>query len=528
MDSPRRVTTTAPSDSPLRGRNNSRGRSRSPPLKKPVAKAAGRRPAGGGMAASLFGRAVRDAQRSIKKTQEPQDRPPPERHRQVSPPAERSRQESPPEKPKLVPRSPAGRSKSSSSGSRSRSRNRSPPHRTTGAEPQASPRVRGRAGTLAAAMANAVASTASTLPHGARSLPPRPRRPAPGPPPPRGLPMHMQPGATMMGHPEGARFAHDGRWGPPHLPHGAAPYHGGPPPGPPPTHAPPPAPGPPPLGPPPVAAASTRKQGKARLAPVKLEDPKDDHDPSRWHFQAPPGQHPAGLPPILPHPLVYPHPVAYPPGPLPHQMVAGAPGYPTWTQVSSPPPLAMLASVRPHAAPPPLVSTVFEFQPTPAAVAAAQPAPAPTPQRLVSAPARPRNFVPQKWRVVTPDLVVVVAEHVDSKQVRILREGEIVESVGPPFTLTNGVVRLEIRHPSSAAYPNPIGWVTQDGSATGGTKNLEPGPQPVQAAMREPPPPSFSARPPSYKGGKGGWHGGKGAKGAGKSAKFTNVSWRPP
>lgn len=490
-------------------------RSRSPARKPKAAAKPARRP--GGIAASLFGRAVRDAQRSIKTADggATKERPPAERQEQArtkekeSPVPERS-------KPKLAPRSPAGRSPSDSqSRSRSRGHGYSPQPGETKATLMASPRIRGRAGALAAAVANAAASTAGGIPAGSRSLPPRPRRAQERmPPPPRPAMMHMAP----VYPPEGAPLL---RWGPPPLPHGGALYHGGPAPGPPPAHA-PPRPGPPPPGPPPAAApaaSTSHRRGKARLAPVKQEETEDA---SRWHFHAPPGAGPPPreLPPALGFPLA-----SF--GPMPHQMVVDAPGYPAWTQVASLHPATLTshpmvavaaAAAASRAAPPPVASTVFEFQPAPAP---AQPAPAPH-RVTVSAPPRPRNFVPQKWRVIAAELVVSTSENMESKQVRTLHDGEIVESVGPPFTLTNGVVRLEIRHPSSAAYPNPIGWVTQDGSATGGGKNLEPGPQPVQAAMA--PRTSF---PQPQKG--GGWKGkGSGKKGAGKSASFTNVSWKPP
>ncbi|CAK0868821.1 unnamed protein product [Prorocentrum cordatum] len=108
-------------------------------------------------------------------------------------------------------------------------------------------------------------------------------------------------------------------------------------------------------------------------------------------------------------------------------------------------------------------------------------------------------------------------EHLDSSEVRVLREGEIVESVGPPFTLPNGVVRLEIAHPSSAAYPNPIGWVTQDSGPAGAGRCLEPGPQPVQATMR-------AGRPPHG----GGWRPRPAFRPPRpRGATFTNITWRP-
>ena len=54
--------------------------------------------------------------------------------------------------------------------------------------------------------------------------------------------------------------------------------------------------------------------------------------------------------------------------------------------------------------------------------------------------------------------------------------------VAPSFTTENGIVRVQIRHPSSPLFPKPIGWVTQDASAAGGPKFLEPGPEPMKTS----------------------------------------------
>merc|ERR1740138_1594837 len=105
--------------------------------------------------------------------------------------------------------------------------------------------------------------------------------------------------------------------------------------------------------------------------------------------------------------------------------------------------------------------------PTPAPSLITRQPPHWAPAATTTAPPRPKNFTPQKWRVLHANTVVRHTEHLDSGEVRALREGEIVESVGPPFTLPSGVVRLEIAHPSSAVYPIPIGWVTQDATAAG-------------------------------------------------------------
>merc|ERR1719203_2715135 len=87
-----------------------------------------------------------------------------------------------------------------------------------------------------------------------------------------------------------------------------------------------------------------------------------------------------------------------------------------------------------------------------------------------------------------------------------------VIKVAPTFKLKNSIVRIQIRHPSSPQFPNPIGWVTQDATAAGGPKFLEPGPEPMQKGNWRPPAvaAATSWAPP---GGGGGGGGG---------------SWRPP
>jgi len=82
--------------------------------------------------------------------------------------------------------------------------------------------------------------------------------------------------------------------------------------------------------------------------------------------------------------------------------------------------------------------------------------------------------------------VVRETEHLDSTEVRKLQEGEIVEQVAGRFTLKNGIVRIQIRHPSSPQFPMPIGWVTLDATACGGPKFLEPGPEPMSKGIRPP------------------------------------------
>eukprot|EP00747_Dinoflagellata_sp_TGD_P163816 gnl/TRDRNA2_/TRDRNA2_182919_c0_seq1.p1 gnl/TRDRNA2_/TRDRNA2_182919_c0~~gnl/TRDRNA2_/TRDRNA2_182919_c0_seq1.p1 ORF type:complete len:589 (-),score=77.03 gnl/TRDRNA2_/TRDRNA2_182919_c0_seq1:170-1936(-) len=234
-------------------------------------------------------------------------------------------------------------------------------------------------------------------------------------------------------------------------------------------------------------------------------------DPMRWHFSAPSDSASAGhpRPAYVPHAAHAPQPqVLLPHSDPPTQWLAPAP-------VAAAPPAPMVAPAPAPVAypPPPMAAQVPAPGPAP-------PGPAPVMAAATRPPARPKNFVPQKWRVIRANTVVRASERLDSVEVRTLREGEIVESVAPPFTLANGIVRLQIAHPSSAAYPNPIGWITQDASAAGGPRYLEPGPQPVQAAMRPPRPTAYGGWRPRAKGwGKGG--------GGGKGGSFHNVVWRP-
>jgi len=128
-------------------------------------------------------------------------------------------------------------------------------------------------------------------------------------------------------------------------------------------------------------------------------------------------------------------------------------------------------------------------------------------------PPRPRpssgsalhHFTPKKWRVMRM-AVVRATEQLSSEEVQRLQVGEIVEQVAPQFKLQNGIIRIQIRHPSSPQFPNPIGWVTQDATAAHGPKFLEPGPEPmtrgtpwrVQQAWSSPAPwrPRGTAAPP--------------------------------
>merc|ERR1719414_2782125 len=128
-------------------------------------------------------------------------------------------------------------------------------------------------------------------------------------------------------------------------------------------------------------------------------------------------------------------------------------------------------------------------------------------------PVRPRHFIPKKWKVARANTVVRATEHLNSEEVQLLQEGEIVEQVAPSFKLKNSIVRIQIRHPSSPQFPNPIGWVTQDATAAGGPKFLEPGPEPMQRGSWRPwaaPPAERYVRPTS-----------RGPNG------FQNLTWTP-
>lgn len=90
-----------------------------------------------------------------------------------------------------------------------------------------------------------------------------------------------------------------------------------------------------------------------------------------------------------------------------------------------------------------------------------------------------KTIAPRKWKVAHQGTVVRETEQLNSKEVRTLNEGEIVEQVAPALTLQGGIIRVCIRHPSSPQFPSPIGWVTQDASKAGGPTFLVPGPEPM-------------------------------------------------
>mmetsp|Transcript_96887 Transcript_96887/g.312852 ORF Transcript_96887/g.312852 Transcript_96887/m.312852 type:complete len:514 (+) Transcript_96887:87-1628(+) len=163
-------------------------------------------------------------------------------------------------------------------------------------------------------------------------------------------------------------------------------------------------------------------------------------------------------------------------------------------------------------------------------------APAPEPMQPL-ATSRPRHFPPKKWRVVRANTLVRATEDLNSEEVRKLQEGEIVEQVSPSFKLKNGIIRIQIRHPSSPQFPNPIGWVTQDATAAGGPKFLEPGPEPMARGWR---PPAWSMPAPAWRP-RGGPPGATAGMAAGSAATsrpaapvaprgpygFQNLIWKP-
>eukprot|EP00930_Biecheleria_cincta_P045662 TRINITY_DN31470_c0_g1_i1.p2 TRINITY_DN31470_c0_g1~~TRINITY_DN31470_c0_g1_i1.p2 ORF type:complete len:468 (+),score=107.83 TRINITY_DN31470_c0_g1_i1:31-1404(+) len=151
---------------------------------------------------------------------------------------------------------------------------------------------------------------------------------------------------------------------------------------------------------------------------------------------------------------------------------------------------------------------------------------------VATAPApRPARFIHKKWRVVRPNTVVRASEKLDSAEVQKLQVGEIVEQVAPAFTTENGLIRIQIRHPSSSVFPNPIGWVTQDATAAGGPKFLEPGPEPMQKSTSSswrPPATAWAApawRPRGY---AGQWAARPAAAAANGRPSFQNLTWKPP
>lgn len=112
--------------------------------------------------------------------------------------------------------------------------------------------------------------------------------------------------------------------------------------------------------------------------------------------------------------------------------------------------------------------------------------------------ARGSNFAIKKWKVIRPNVVVKATEALDSAEIQTLKDGEIVEQVSPAFKLSNGIIRIQIRHPSSPQFPNPIGWVTQDATSAGGPKFMEPGPEPMYQQSWTPRPaaaPSSASQP---------------------------------
>mmetsp|Transcript_77014 Transcript_77014/g.214149 ORF Transcript_77014/g.214149 Transcript_77014/m.214149 type:complete len:533 (+) Transcript_77014:122-1720(+) len=108
---------------------------------------------------------------------------------------------------------------------------------------------------------------------------------------------------------------------------------------------------------------------------------------------------------------------------------------------------------------------------------------------------RGAQFQIKKWRVARNNTVVRATEALDSAEVQLLKEGEIVEQVSPPFKMKSGIIRIQIRHPSSTQFPLPIGWVTQDATAAGGPKFLEQGPEAIPVVRPSWRPPQSTAAP---------------------------------
>ena len=81
-------------------------------------------------------------------------------------------------------------------------------------------------------------------------------------------------------------------------------------------------------------------------------------------------------------------------------------------------------------------------------------------------------------------LIVRTTEYLSSTKVQTLRQGEIVEAINQRL-LGDGIIRVEIRHQSSACYPDSIGWTTWDATDVGGSKYLEPVAEPDALTRRK-------------------------------------------
>jgi len=249
-----------------------------------------------------------------------------------------------------------------------------------------------------------------------------------------------------------------------------------------------------------------------------------EHGPGREAGPPPPGYFPPphGAPP---HYREQPPPGAHMPGAPPHPHMPGGPphaaGPPGAYGHHHPPPGPYGAAPPTAAGPPPATSQGLP----PAAQAPQAPAVEQPPGP------RPKSFNPKKWRVFQDNTVVRLSMHLDSDQVCFLRKGEIIEQVAPQFTLSNGIIRLLIRHPSSPSFPNPIGWVTLDASSAGGPRFLEPGPEPMVPHGHAPRGPGGGpgGAPPRDQHSAGGCGGGPVASSRGGSAPpmVTSAPWRP-
>lgn len=77
----------------------------------------------------------------------------------------------------------------------------------------------------------------------------------------------------------------------------------------------------------------------------------------------------------------------------------------------------------------------------------------------------------KRWRVGLEELKVQRRADPSSPVIQELRLGDIVEQVAPAFHFQRGLIRIQVRQPSSPTYPLPIGWITQE---RGSHKMLEP------------------------------------------------------
>ena len=159
-------------------------------------------------------------------------------------------------------------------------------------------------------------------------------------------------------------------------------------------------------------------------------------------------------------------------------------------------------------------------QPPPFALGALAQAPPPQEPAVQLVPmttSMPKVVFPaKKWTVACADTVVRTTEQLNSPEVLVLQKGEIVEQVAPALRLPSGVLRIQIRHPSSPQFPHPIGWVTLDATPIGGPRLLVAGPVPMAERFRPRRPPGSHA--PTA----------PGASGPRSKCVFPNLKWVAP